>query len=81
MIDYPLTRAEAASRRYNAWAGSPKGTAYDPQRCAFEVHQLGSWLSKQCRSRPGSGPAALYCKQHGGMVDRRIADGTGDTDA
>lgn len=25
-------------KRYNQWAGNPKGVAYDPERCSSHVH-------------------------------------------
>ena len=66
MIDKPRTREEAEAYRYGEWPGNPKGNAYLPARCAFEVSS--GWLFAQCARKPGHGPDELYCKQHAKQV-------------
>jgi hypothetical protein len=66
MIRAPRTKDEAEKYRYNEWAGNPKGRAYDPRRCAYEVWQ--NHLSYQCSKKPGKGPDGLYCGQHAKRV-------------
>lgn len=51
-------------RRYNEWAGNPKGIPEDPTRCIKEVWDPNGWLSHQCRRKRGHGPNGEYCKQH-----------------
>lgn len=60
MNDWPLTVAEAEAKRYNYWAGNPRGTAYDPKRCAGEVSH-DHYLFYQCSRKPKTGPDKLYC--------------------
>lgn len=69
MWNCPQTLEEAKSYRYNCWAGNPKGWAYVPERCAYEVHpnDRGA-LWYQCGRKNGHGPASLYCKQHASRV-------------
>ena len=65
MIKAPKTKAEAEAYRYFRWAGNPRGIAYDPRYCAFEVWESGrgcrAW---QCSNKPKAGPDNLYCKMH-----------------
>lgn len=62
MFDLPKTKEEAAQKRYNRWGGNPKGNAYDPKRCAYEIWD--NHLTHQCSRKNGHGPDELYCKQH-----------------
>lgn len=66
MRDYPKTRPEAEAFRYNKWSGNPKGTQWDPSRCAEQVAAyFGRWPSyRQCWKKPGHGPSGLYCWLH-----------------
>jgi hypothetical protein len=66
MIQAPKDREEAEKYRYNRWASNPRGTKYDPTRCAYEVY--GGWIMYQCQRKPGAGPDNLYCKQHAKRV-------------
>jgi len=69
MIDAPKTFREAASRRYGAWAGNPKGRAYMASQCAYSVYPNERFaIPKQCTRKPGHGPDALYCAQHAKSV-------------
>lgn len=68
MIDAPRTREEAERVRYDQWAGNPKGTAYDPKRCAAEVRPAPYWHSYQCSRAPIAG---IYCNQHDKMKKER----------
>lgn len=75
----PMTREEAKTTRYRTWAGSPKGTPYNPSTCAMDVPDTGrSVLSHQCLRKPGYGPDGLYCKQHAKWFD--AAKGSGDAE-
>lgn len=57
-------------RRYNVWAGNPKGTLEDRARCIAQVAEGGrSPLFYQCGRKRGHGPDGLYCRQHGRMVE------------
>ena len=49
-------------RRYNQWAGNPRGWPEDKTRCIEEV--WSGYLSYQCSRKRGYGPDGLYCKQH-----------------
>lgn len=69
MLHKPKTREEAAGYRYAAWAGDPKGTPWDPTRCAYEVADHTGFHFYQCSRRAGHGPAGLYCKQHAKIVE------------
>ena len=53
--DYP-------HKRYGVGAMNPRGTKYDPTRCAYEVY--GGWRSYQCKRPSGHGDRGLFCKQH-----------------
>lgn len=58
--NYPLLR-------YGQWAGEPNGRPWLSFRCAYEVFpHIG--IHYQCVRKPGHGPNALFCKQHGKMV-------------
>lgn len=70
-MEHPKTLEDAMKYRYNRWAGNPKGNEYQPDRCAYEVHERGRGiLFYQCARRNGYGPAGLYCKQHAKIVDK-----------
>lgn len=69
VIEPPKTRDEARGYKYNVWAGNPKGSKFNPARCAYEVHASGrSALFYQCSKRPGKGPDGLYCGTHAKRV-------------
>lgn len=69
MIDPPKTLEEAQKIRYCNWAGNPKGNAYNPNHCAYEVHESGrGYLFYQCRHKNGRGINGLYCGIHAKMV-------------
>jgi hypothetical protein len=52
------------SRRYGAWAGSPKGRIEDTSKCAEQVRPDKSWVQRQCSRERGYGPNQEYCKMH-----------------
>lgn len=57
-------------RRYNQWAGNPKGEKEDVKRCVVEVFDKGrSILTHQCYRKRGYGPNGLLCRQH---ANRRL---------
>ena len=49
-------------RRYNTWAGNPRGNPEDKTRCIEEV--ASGYLFYQCIRKRGHGLDGLYCKQH-----------------
>jgi hypothetical protein len=51
-------------RRYDQWAGNPKGIPEDKTRCIEEVTDFTGWHLLQCRRKRGYGPNGEYCKQH-----------------
>lgn len=53
------------ARVYGEWAGNPKGTPEDKERCIKEVFPTDAWIPYQCRRKRGHGTGGLYCKQHG----------------
>lgn len=59
-----LLAEEASPRRYDEWAGNPKGVPEDKTRCVAEVSHFTGWHSFQCRRKRGYGPKGEYCKQH-----------------
>jgi hypothetical protein len=69
MFDPPKTEEEAERYRYGEWAGQPRGYAFNPKHCAYEV-PLGRVLYCQCGARPGKGPAGLYCGTHANKIAR-----------
>ena len=48
---------------YSNWAGNPRGSKPDYDRCC-EVVSDGVGLTKQCSRKRGYGPDNAYCKQH-----------------
>ena len=42
-------------RIYGEWAGDPKGTKEDPNRCIEEVWPEGHWNPYQCSRKRGFG--------------------------
>jgi hypothetical protein len=48
-------------RRYDIWAGNPKGIPEDPTRCIQEVPDWSGWHVYQCFRKRKVG---LYCTQH-----------------
>ncbi len=54
----------APERRYNVWAGNPKGRAERIEACIAEVYDTFSRLFYQCANRRGKGPEGLYCGTH-----------------
>ena len=73
MIDAPRTLEDARKRRYGEWAGNPRGHAFDPMYCAYEVPENRGWSYRQCGRRPGKGPAGLYCGTHANVLVREDA--------
>ncbi len=69
MIDCPKTKAEAKACKYGEWAGWPRGMAYNPACCAYEIWE--DMHSFQCSRKNGHGPDGLYCKQHAKMIERK----------
>lgn len=65
------TKMNMAARRYGVWSGNPKGTKYDPARCAEEVWPSRGWSAYQCSRACGHGPDGLYCKQHARHKEER----------
>ena len=52
-------------RRYNVWAGNPKGVAEDTARCIEEVWERGRGARHyQCGAKRGHGPNGEFCAQH-----------------
>lgn len=54
-------------RRYNSWAGNPKGDPENKERCVQHVYPQDyarGMISVQCSRKRGHGPDGLYCKQH-----------------
>jgi hypothetical protein len=72
MLKPPCTKAEAEKRRYNEWAGNPKGTAYNPGHCAYEIRERHSRFPHfiQCQRKAVAGPDTLFCAQHARIVSR-----------
>jgi hypothetical protein len=57
-------------KRYGQWAGNPRGTAYNPEKCAHEVHSPDGWRWYQCSRKNGHGPDELFCKQHAKLYEK-----------
>ncbi len=58
-----ITRVVIEYYGYGSYSHAP----FNPGYCAYEVldrRQRG----KQCRNKPGHGPAELYCPQHAKMI-------------
>ena len=51
-------------KRYNQWAGNPKGVEADEIRCVEAVSDEAGWHFRQCSRKRGYGKDGLYCKQH-----------------
>ena len=51
-------------RRYNQWAGNPKGIKEKPENCINEVADSSGWHFFQCVRKRGKGQDGLYCWQH-----------------
>lgn len=51
-------------KAYGVWAGKPKGTEPDYNRCAERVYANGRFYSQQCSRPCGHGKGDAYCKQH-----------------
>ena len=45
----------------------------DSRQCVRTVRNV-PWYRYQCTRKRGHGPDGLYCKQHGKIRDREIAD-------
>lgn len=57
--------------RYGCWAGNPKGTAEDTERCIERVWpRFNGMVSSQCSRKRGHGRGGLYCKQHAKRNER-----------
>ena len=65
------TPNEKGERRYNRWAGNPKGNAEDKARCAAEVFERSGWHFYQCLRKRGHGPDGEFCKQHASKINGR----------
>lgn len=48
--------------KYGAWAGNPKGTKPNYNKCAESV--ADGYRFKQCSRPNGHGPDCAFCKQH-----------------
>lgn len=72
MFDPPQTIEAAKAYRYGEWAGVPRGYAFEPSCCAYEV--LDGWLFRQCSRKPGKGPAGLYCGTHAKKAERKESE-------
>lgn len=53
-----------SDRRYDQWAGNPKGIPEDTNRCIESVGDGSYWHFYQCSRKRGHGEGGLYCKQH-----------------
>jgi len=62
-----------SERRYNKWAGNPRGDPEDKTRCVAEVHDYTGWHFVQCSRKRGYGPDSLYCKQHAKKMEKAKA--------
>jgi hypothetical protein len=52
-------------RRFEQWAGNPKGVSEDETRCRGEVWPTsGLWIPYQCLRKRGHGLNGWFCKQH-----------------
>jgi len=63
-------------RRYNVWAGNPKGYPEVRSDCIEEV--ASSWGFHgfvQCSRKRGYGPDGLYCRQHAKKIEKRANQG------
>lgn len=53
------------TRKYDCWAGNPKGTEENINNCVAEVYFYdGFGHFNQCKRRRGFGKDNLYCKIH-----------------
>lgn len=69
MLNYPRTLEEAKAYKYNQWGGNPNGTAYKPERCAYEVYSNDrTMMHWQCFYKNGKGAGGLYCGIHAKRV-------------
>lgn len=57
-----MSKESHYKKAYGEWAGKPKGTNPDFNRCAKEIWE--NHISKQCSRACGHGPDGAYCKQH-----------------
>ena len=58
-------------RRYDEWAGNPKGFPEDKTRCVETVSDFTGWHQIQCSRKRGYGPNGEYCKQHAKKIEQR----------
>ena len=71
-------------RLYGVWSGKPRGIPEDPERCAEEIMEAGSFgIGRQCSRRRGHGPGGEYCRVHGRQHEeaarrRRARENDGD---
>ena len=61
-------------RRYDEWAGNPKGVPEDKTRCVQEVRPPPYWHEYQCSRKRGYGPNGEYCKQHAEKIAERTTE-------
>ena len=59
------TETEGPRKIYGNWAGNPRGTPYNPARCAANVYgsERGA-IAHQCHKPRGFGQGELWCKTH-----------------
>lgn len=62
-----------SERRYDQWAGNPKGQPEDKTRCIEEVVDFTGWHQYQCQRKRGYGPNGEYCKQHAKRYDTSLS--------
>jgi len=62
----PNTIKELLSYRYGIWAGNMRGVRFEVDKCAHEVSDPRSGITRQCSRVNGYGKSGLYCKQHMG---------------
>ena len=64
-------------RRYDKWAGNPKGCPEDETRCIIAVLDFTGWHHFQCQRKRGYGKDGLYCKQHAKRHPELVSSGAG----
>lgn len=75
MPDYPTTPEEAKTWRYGRSVGeeeyryNPKGSPYNPNKCAFVVVSDGFRIYYQCTHKPGHGPHGMFCRKHARIIE------------
>ena len=59
-------------RRYDIWAGNPKGIKEDKTKCIQSVSDYTGWHRYQCSRKRGHGDKGLYCKQHAKKLEEML---------